>query len=209
MLAASQGLGVTLAPPVAEFDSNGAANLAAWTKRAPQPFVLAPGTLKDLGEFANYRLQLDRLPQTDFYAASVIKGTARCYFAVYFEVRDGRAVAAGGPVDWGSGDEDRCGVSRDFGQIDGVPVAFEELDDYTPRMRSSLAVTPWENGRFDEACTATFEYAPRFDGHQTLQAWDTSCQGPACEALRGLALTLVEETQTKSRRDLARRGSRR
>jgi len=195
-LAASQRHGVTLAPPIAEFDSNGAANLAAWAKRAPQPFVLAPGTLRALEQFANYRLQLDRLPQTNFYAASVIKGTAHCYFAVYFEVRDGRAVAAASPVGWRSGgDDDGCGASRDFGQIDGVPVAFEELDDYTPPMRSSLTVTPWENGRFGEACTATFEYAPRFDAHQTLQAWDLSCQGPACEVLRGLALKLVEETQ--------------
>ena len=195
-LAASQKYGVTLAPPIAEFDSNGAANLAAWAKRAPQSFVLAPGTLKVLGGYANYRLQLDRLPQTDFYAASVIAGTAHCYFAVYFEVRVGRAVAAAAPVGWRSGgDDDGCGASRDFGQIDGVPVAFEELDDYTPSMRSSLTVTPWENGRFSEACTATFEYAPHFDGHQTLQAWETSCQGPACEEFRELALTLVKETQ--------------
>ncbi len=127
--------------------------------------------------------------------ASAVQGTAQCLVGVYFETRDGKARAGKPPEAFGGGEDEGCGVARAFGSIDGVPAAFEESYDFGPSMRSSLALTRWDKDHFAGSCRLRFTFEPRFDAHRTLNAWEQSCAGPGCEALRQKALSLVEAVE--------------
>jgi uncharacterized protein YecT (DUF1311 family) len=194
ILAAAKSAGVTIAQPVAQFDEYSRRKIVDWAKRPPQSFSFAADLLQDLDKVVHSQLRVDRLPGANYFAASVIEGSAACYSAVYFETKRDRARRVGGPDGWGN-NGDSCGVTRSFGRIDSVSVAFEEAHDYTPSLVSSVSVTPWMKNRFASACVAIFEFAPRFNPHGTYNSWDESCDGTECEDLRRAALALVEETQ--------------
>ena len=79
--------------------------------------------------------------------ASAVQGTAHCLVGVYFETRNGKAIAAKPPEAFSGGEEEGCGVARAFGSIDGVPVAFEESYDLGPSMQSSARLDCIEGPR--------------------------------------------------------------
>jgi hypothetical protein len=194
-LAADQRSGVTRVEPVGELEGLSPKELADWSKKTRPRFALSPEIAEALGALEGGRVVLDRLPGTGFHMASGTRGTAHCYVGVYFEIRNGRAVAAKPPEAFSGGEAEGCGVARAFGSIDGVPTAFEEDYDFGPSMHSSLALSPWDKDRFVGACRVRFTFAPRFDPHRTLNAWEQSCAGPDCESLRQKALALVEAVE--------------
>lgn len=189
------GFGVTLAEPVAQLDSYSRRKVVDWAMSQQQPFMLSESVLKAFDDIASTGLRIDRLPGTDFYAASVVVGTAACYSTRYFEMVQGRARLAEGPPAWETGGGEGCGVTRVFGTIDKMSVAFEDAHDHTPSLASSLGVSPWSGKGFEAACTVTFQFAPRFDAHGGFNAWEERCDGADCEALRQASLALVEEVQ--------------
>jgi len=186
---------VTRAEPLAEFDAFSPKKLADWAKKAKPPFALSPDVTKALDELGNGKVRLERLPGTAFHMASAVQGTAHCLVGVYFETRDGKARAAKPPGAFSREEGEGCGVARAFGSIDGVPAAFEEEYDFGPSLQSSLALSRWDKDRFVVSCRVRFGFEPRFDPHRSLNAWEQSCTGPDCEALRQKALALVEAVE--------------
>ncbi|MBG0809235.1 hypothetical protein IY145_07580 [Methylosinus sp. H3A] len=196
VLAAAPHAGVELAAPAAEISEVSRRKLADWAKGRPQLFVFPDKLAADLVEIAgSSQLTIDRLPNENFYAASVIEGTARCYSAAYFTVARGHAQSARGPANWEGESGDGCGVSRSFGTLDGASVALEEAHGYSPSLSSTVSAAPWRGGEFGPACDATFEFAPRFAERASYNDWDEHCEGADCEALRKAALALVEAAQ--------------
>lgn len=192
---AAFGAGVTIADPSARFDDYSRRKVVDWAKSQPQPFLPSESVLKAIEDIVSSRLRIDRLPNANIYAASVAEGTAGCRSSIYFEVENKRAMLAEGPAAWETAQGEGCGVTRAFGTIDATPVAFEDANDHTPSLQSSLSVTSWNGKGFDPACTLSFQFAPRFDAHGSFNAWDESCDGADCDALRQAALALVEEAQ--------------
>ncbi len=195
VLAADPRSGVTRAAPAAEFEAFSPKRLADWAKKAKPPFALSPEVTKALGALGDGKGRLERPPGTEFFMASSVQGTAHCLVGVYFETHSGKAIAAKPPESFSGGEEEGCGVARAFGSIDGVPAAFEEDYDFGPSMQSSLSLTRWDKDRFAGSCRVRFTFAPRFDAHRTLNAWEQSCAGPDCEALQQKALALVEAVE--------------
>ncbi|PWB81892.1 MAG: hypothetical protein C3F11_13765 [Methylocystaceae bacterium] len=192
---AAERVGVTIAAPAVEITEYSRGKLVAWAKGQKPSFALPEDVSKELDEIAHSRLRIDRLPGTDYFAASVVEGTAACYSAVYFDVARGRARLADGPRGWEDDGAGLCGVTRSFGKIDETPVAFEEQHDYTPSLASRSSVTQWTGRGFGSTCVVTFEFSPRFDPHGTYNEWDENCEGADCDALRRAALALVEAAQ--------------
>ena len=195
-LAGDPHSGVTRSAPVAEFESFLPKKLADWARTVKPPFALSPEVTKALGELGEGRpVALERLPGTDFFMASGVVGSMHCYRSVYFETKGGKARIAKGPEIFSGGEDEGCGVARAFGSVDGVPAAFEEDYDFGPSMRSSLALSHRDKDHFAGSCRLRFTFAPRFHPHRTLNAWEQSCAGPDCEALREKALALVEAVE--------------
>ncbi|WP_018266988.1 lysozyme inhibitor LprI family protein [Methylosinus sp. LW4] len=197
VLAAAPDAGVVVAAPAANIDDVTRAKLAAWAKGEPQPFVFPDALatkLVDLGVGAS--LFIDRLPGENLYAAGVIRGTLGYYSAIYFTVSAGFAHETMGPGGLEGESEAECiGAFHSFGTLDGEAVAFQESHDNAPRLSSSISITPWRSGGFGPACTAHFEFAPKFAEHATYNQWEEHCAGADCEALRKEALSLVEAAQ--------------
>ena len=195
VLAADPHSGVTRSAPVAELEAFSPKMLADWASKTKPPFTLSSDVAKELGKLGDGIVRLERLPGTGFFMATAVQGTAHCFVDVYFEIRDGKARAAKPPEAFRGGEGEGCGVARAFGSIDGVPAAFEESYDFGPSMESSLALTRWDKDRLAGSCRARFTFAPRFDPHRALNAWEQSCAGPDCDALRQKALALVEAVE--------------
>lgn len=192
-LAAKAGSGIRIAPHIAETGKDNAPR--HWERNQNPPFSMPPALRDAIGK-SDF---IDRLPNTGFYAASSIEGTAHCYDSTYYEVKQGRVELAAGPGNWNDDDGAGCGVSRAFGTIGAMPVAFEEDYDYSPSMTSSLSISGWTNGRFGPSCTISFRFAPRFAAQGTYNAWQQSCAAANCDALRNAALGLVETVQAGPR----------
>jgi uncharacterized protein len=193
VLAAASDAGVMVAAPAADIDDVTRAKLAAWAKAEPQPFVFPDALAAEIVALgAHTRLVIDRLPGEAFYAAGVTEGTLNCYSAIYFTIAGGMARKAVEPE---GGEEDGCGLSRAFGRFDGAPVAYGEGFDHTPSLSSYVEIIPWRSGGFGPACTAHFEFAPRFAERATYNKWEEHCAGADCEILRKEALALVEAAQ--------------
>ena len=189
-LAKAEGRGISLAGPVASFQGNPRAEVEAWAAKAPQQFTLPEEILKKIGNLGQDNLEIDHLPGSDFYAASIVAGTGHCYSASYFRARSkGQAEVAQAPTAWS---EAGCGVKRLFGTVDKTPAAFEEDFDGTPDLTAGLTVTPWRDEDFGKACTIAFTFTPRFDANRTTNAWDENCAGPDCAVLRQAALNLAK-----------------
>jgi uncharacterized protein len=143
VLTSAKGSGVTVAEPVAEFHAKVGGlerELFDWAKRLPQPFVL-PADILDEIEFG-VNLRVDRLPGSNYFAASTIEGRDKVYSGVYFAVEKGRAHLAAAPKGWTG--ELRGGGTYSFGTFDGAPVAFADdsagISDFS--LTTQLTVTP-------------------------------------------------------------------
>ena len=192
-LAKAEGRGVSLAEAVAGFNGNPRAEIEAWAAKEPQQFTLPEELLKKIGNLGQDDLEIEHLPGSDFYAASIVAGTGHCYSSSYFRARSkGQAELAGPPTAWS---EAGCGVQRFFGTVDKTPAAFEDGFDGTPDLSADLMVTPWRDGGFGKACTIAFTFTPRFDANKTTNDWDEACSGPDCPALRQAALNLAEAVE--------------
>jgi uncharacterized protein len=199
VLAAAKGSGVTIAKPVVEAVPD--REFFDWAKRSPQSFVLPAEILDEIIEEASisHYLRVDRLPGSNYFAASTIEGTGHYYRGVYFEVEKGRAHLAAAPNGWeeGSPSDDYL-----FGMVDGTPVAFLDQPGWVGEgfgfsLTSYLTVMPWRKDHFDPACVVTFQFSPRFDLHGGVNPGheDDSCDGADCDELRRAALALVEEAE--------------
>ena len=188
-LAKAEGRGISLAESAAGFNGNPRAEVEAWAAKEPQRFTLPEELLKKIGNLGEDDLEIEHLPGSDFYAASVVAGTGHCYSSSYFRARSkGQAKPAGPPTAWS---EAGCGVQRFFGTVDKTPAAFEDGFDGTPDLSADLMVTPWREEGFGKACTIAFTFTPRFDANRTTNDWDETCAGPDCADLRQAALNLA------------------
>ncbi|MHB8884256.1 MAG: lysozyme inhibitor LprI family protein [Methylovirgula sp.] len=194
-LAGNAASGVSLAPHAAVLGLDPQRGLKAWAAMQKPPVILPEAIQSKL---ASHNI-IDGLPGTNIYAASTIDGTADCYDSVAFEVKDASAELAQGPGNWTDENGAGCGVTRNFGKVGATPAAFQESYDYTPALASSLSVSGWSDNRFGPVCTIAFQFAPRFAPQGTFNAWDQSCKGRDCAALRQAALGLVETIQADPR----------
>jgi uncharacterized protein len=200
-LAGTPGSGVTKEKHAAELriNSDDFHELVDWASRTPHPFTLSKEVMLALNNEGNGSFAyIDHLPDSNLFAITWCDGM-HCdgISNKYFTVEDGRARAAGGPKNWaGEGSE----VDRWFGTVDGTPVAFQ--DDYRsdgPQITSNLSVAPWVEDRFGPFCTVEFKFAPRFSSRSTNEDWEESCSLGSCDALREVALKLVQEVQQNPR----------
>jgi len=193
VLAANASSGIAIAPHSAEIGKSDAPQ--DWQRHQKPPLAL-PSALRDAIGKSDF---IDRLPNSGFYAASRVEGTAHCYDSTYFEVKHGRAEPAPGPGSWNDDEGAGCGVSRAFGQIGATPAAFQEDYDDSPALTSSLSVSGWRGDHFGPACIISFRFAPRFAAQGTYNAWEQSCTAANCDALRKAALGLVAAVQANPR----------
>jgi hypothetical protein len=182
--------GVSIAAHIAEVGKQ--QQPLAWARQQKPAWKLSAPLQEALDKAAF----LDRLPETDFYAASRIEGTLGCYSSITFTVKKGRAAPAEGPPNWSGNDGDGCGVFRVFGKVADSPVAFEENYDDSPALSSTLSVAGWRDEKFAPACTISFRFAPRFSAQASYNDWDQSCTAKNCDALRQRAGVLVEAVET-------------
>lgn len=180
--------GVSLASHIAE----------AGTAQRPLDWVRAQSIVmpEDLQGALDRADFLDRLPDTNFFAATRIEGTAYCYDSTTFQVNDNQAQLVGAPPNWDQDEGSGCGINRLFGKVDETPVAFQENYDYSPALTSALSASAWNNGHFVPACTVDFSFAPRFSPRDAYNEWEQSCTADNCDELRDLALALAEAVQT-------------
>lgn len=193
-LANAGARGLVLAKPVARFSGKPAAKAAAWAKGAH--LTLSPQVREEIGKLGEEEIRIDRLPGSDYYAASTIGGTLGCYADTYFSAaKNGAAQVAKAPEAWDDEAGAGCGVSRSFASLDKTALAVQDEFSNTPGLSAALTVTPWLQQQFAEACSITIDYAPRFDAHGTYNKWDEKCEGADCEGLRQGALALAEAVQ--------------
>ena len=126
MLGDAPNSGVILAPHIAE--TGKAQRPLEWAQH--QSWQLTTD-LQDALDKADF---LDQLPDTNFYAAGRIEGTASCYDTTPFVVTGGRAKPANLPPNWmgedvGSG----CGVFRLFGKVGTYPSPLKRTTIILPR----------------------------------------------------------------------------
>ncbi len=188
-LGAQSDSGISIAPHIAETGKQ--QTPLQWAQSQKPPIALSA----ELHEALDTSDFLDRLPGSDYYAASRIEGTMSCYASSYFTVKANRAAPAQGPVNWSEDDGDSCGMYRTFGSVGAQPVAYEENYDYGSALTSSLSVSAWDSGHFAPACKIGFRFAPRFAANEHYNEWDQSCTGKDCDALRQASLHLAETVQ--------------
>ncbi|TMB30444.1 MAG: DUF1311 domain-containing protein [Deltaproteobacteria bacterium] len=191
--------GVKVSEPVAVLTDG--SKLVEWAREHHPPFALSQELVASFSRLS--RVEVEKLPGAEYYAASTIEGTAHCFNSVYFMVGSGQARTVRGPTNWSDSDGKGCGVGRAFGTVDGVPVAFEEADGST-MLEGSLTVSSWGSGRFGPACSLIVRHAPLFSLTEMTNRWEQACDGSHCRALRSAALALVAEVQADPRDALRR-----
>jgi hypothetical protein len=187
MLGDNADSGVSLASHIAEAGT--AQRPLDWARA--ESIVLSPD-LQGALDRADF---LDRLPDTNFFAATRIEGTAYCYDSTTFQVNDNQAQLVSAPPNWDQDEGSGCGITRMFGKVEAASVAFQENYDYSPALNSALSASAWTDGHFASACTVDFSFAPRFSARDAYNEWEQSCSADNCDELRQLALALVEAVQ--------------
>ncbi|MGP0059583.1 MAG: hypothetical protein ACLPID_09890 [Beijerinckiaceae bacterium] len=198
VLAENPSSGVTIASSLVQFDKDLPRSLTDWAQQQKPPIAFSKDALDELAQFSHpgANARIAQLPDTQLYRLSTLEGTASCYSSKYFFVEDGRARMAPGPQTWSEENGAGCGVTRDFGKIDGDPVALE--DDYAtggPEFGSDLTLTGWDGENFVNLCTIHWEFSPRFLPRATYNQWEESCTGTNCVGLRQAAFELVEAAE--------------
>jgi hypothetical protein len=145
---------------------------------------------------------VSNLPGSDLFAANTVAGTAHCNSTVFFAAGRGQARLVPGPE---SGENDpggSCGQTRSFASVNGLSVVIDDDLSAGPSLASTLILTPWSAGKWQEPCTASFAFAPRFDPAKTWNDWASlnkwepnNCGGAGCGGFQRAALDLVRQTQ--------------
>jgi hypothetical protein len=142
------------------------------------------------------------VPGTGLLAANNIAGTANCNSTIFFAVSGRNADLVQSPKQWENDVGGSCGLARSFASVSGTPVIIDDSLDSGPSLASTLTLTPWGNGKWQEPCTARFVFAPHFDIAKTLNDWPSldsweanDCGAASCTKFQHAVLDLVKQTQ--------------
>ena len=167
----------------------------------PRPFVPSRELLVALDD-VQQALVVSDLPGSDLLAANSIGGTANCNSTVFFAVSRGRARLVRSPKGWDNDVGGGCGLTRSFASVQGLHMVIDDDLDAGPSLASTLALTPWDGGKWQPPCKAGFVFAPHFDMAKTLNDWasldnweNNDCGSAGCGGFQGAALDLVRQTQ--------------
>jgi hypothetical protein len=145
---------------------------------------------------------VSNLPGSDLFAANTVGGTLHCNSTVFFTARAGQASPVPAPESWENDMGGSCGKTRSFASVDGLPVVIDDDLNAGPSLASTLTLTPWSAGKWQEPCTASFVFSPRFDPAKTFNDWASlnkwepnHCGSSGCAAFQRSALDLVRQTQ--------------
>ncbi|MDB5533751.1 MAG: hypothetical protein JWO28_2066 [Hyphomicrobiales bacterium] len=176
----------------------------AFIKQAAQlrpPLTPSPELLKAL-DGTQEAVTVSNLPGSDLFAANTVAGTAHCNSTVFFAAGRGQARLVPNPE---SGENDpggSCGQTRSFASVDGLSVVIDDDLNAGPSLASTLILTPWSAGKWQEPCTASFVFAPHFDPAKTFNNWASmykwepnNCGSAGCGGFQRAALDLVRQTQ--------------
>jgi hypothetical protein len=147
-------------------------------------------------------LTVSALPGTGLLAANSVAGTANCNSTVFFSVSHGTTHLVPEPENREEDAGGSCGLTRSLASVDGIPVVIDDSLDFGPSLASTLTLTPWGNGKWQDPCRADFVFAPHFDTGKTLNDWanldnweTNDCGTGGCDGFRRAALNLVDQTQ--------------
>ena len=167
----------------------------------PRPFTPSRELLGAL-DGVQEALVVSDLPGSDLLAANSIGGTANCNSTVFFAVDRGRARLVPSPKGWDDDAGGSCGLTRSFASVQGLTVVIDDDLDAGPSLASTLTLTPWDGGKWQPPCKASFVFAPHFDMAKTLNDWasldnweNNDCGSAGCGGFQGAALDLVRQTQ--------------
>ena len=142
------------------------------------------------------------LPGSDLFAANTVGGTAHCNSTVFFDATRARARLVPNPESWENDIGGSCGQTRSFASVDGLSVVIDDDLNAGPSLASTLVLTPWSAGKWQEPCAAGFVFSPRFDPAKTFNDWASlnkwepnNCGSTGSAALQRSALDLVRQTQ--------------
>jgi hypothetical protein len=176
----------------------------AFIRQAAQlqrPFTPSPGLLTALDDVQE-ALVVSDLPGSSLLAANSIGGTASCNSTVFFTVSRGRARLVRSPKDWDNDVGGSCGLTRSFASVQGLPIVIDDDLDAGPSLTSTLTLTPWDGGKWQQSCKASFVFAPHFDMAKTQNDWasldnweNNDCGSGGCGGFQRAALDLVRQTQ--------------
>jgi hypothetical protein len=203
VLAETKSSGVTIEPDkvLENFDKDPRQAIKDWAKSQKPPIAVSKDVEDELAQLATTGVtaRIVQLPGTQVYRVSTIEGTASCFASKYFLVKGGHAQLARGPEAWSEENGAGCGIIREFGKIDDIPVAFEDnYEEGGAALSADLTVQGWSGEAFAPPCSIHFEFAPRLLPKATYNHWDESCTVANCVALREAAFGLIEAAQTFS-----------
>jgi len=181
--------------------------LDQWGRDQTPPLRISAKVKRDILNLGSTSiLTIDQAPQTNFYVASQVQGTAHCIYTAAFTIRNGVTERVAKPL-WSGQPGDLCGVDQFFGSIDGRTVAvLDNESPYDPSLAARLTLKSWRKNAFGPACSVSFDYDPTFvdtTGGPAQQP-DQKCDSADCAALKPLALGLVKAVQhdpVSTRRD--------
>lgn len=191
--------GVTRAPSAAALSETTSKALDQWGRVQTPPIRFSSKVKQDILNLGSTAiLTIDQAPETNFYVASQVQGTAHCIYAIAFAVKNGVAERVARAL-WSDQSGDSCGVDQFFGSIEGRTVAvLDNESPYEPSLAASLTLKPWDKNAFGHACSISFEYDPVFldRADEPGQEPDRTCENPDCTALKPAARGLVEAVQS-------------
>lgn len=197
-LASRPNSGVVRAPEATSLPETNARQIDQWGQSQKPPVRLSKKLRREiLGLGSTAILNFEHAPQTNFYVASQVQGTAHCIYAVAFVIRNGVAERVAKPL-WPDQPGDSCGVDQFFGVIDGRTVAVQDNESpYEASLAARLSIKAWSHDAFGPACSVSFDYNPTFADitDDMAQEPDRKCDNAACIALRPEAKTMVEAIQ--------------
>ncbi len=200
-LARAKGSGVGLVEPVARFEDKGVAKLQEWAGRQTPPAQMPKTLTEKISGTTSDGVTLENAPGANYFAASVVSGTASCITSSTFTLANGAASPAPPPPSWSGS---ACGVTRGFLKMDDTPVAFRDDTGFGPDLSARLSLAPWTGAGFGKACTIRFDYAPGFSTEHLLNEWETKCDDARCPVLKRAAIDLVKDAK-KDRKGLSAR----
>jgi hypothetical protein len=171
------------------------------TKRLLPPLAPSPELLKAF--IGNEEpVTVSDLPGSNLLAANTVGGTLHCNSTVFFTARRGQASLVPDPENWENDMGGSCGQTRTFASVDGLSVVIDDDLSAGPSLASTLALLPWSAGKWQEPCTASFTFVPRFDPAKTFNDWarqnnwePNTCGSAGCGGFQRAALDLVRQTQ--------------